>query len=146
MAEHVWFAGTRVLVRVRAEDSDGRLGAWESEESLGDALPLHIHTREDEQLIVLAGEVTLHVGDGVHQLAAGDTQALPREVPHAHIITSPQARLLTVAMPGGFERLFTDLGIPALPGTAPPPVDIDVLAEAASRLGVRTVGPPPTLA
>ena len=145
MGEHVWFAGTRVLVRVRAEDSDGRLGAWESEESLGDALPMHIHTREDEQLIVLAGELRFHVGDRVHHLVAGDTLALPREVPHAHIVTSPQARLLTVATPGGFEGLFTDLGIPALPGTAPPPVDIDVLADAVSRLGVRTVGRPPTL-
>jgi quercetin dioxygenase-like cupin family protein len=144
--EDMWFAGVRVLVRVRAEESDGRLGAWESEESLGDALPLHIHTREDEQVILLTGEVTFRVGDRAHRLVAGDTLALPRGVPHAHVITSPQARLLTVAMPGGFERLFTDLGVRALPGTAPPPVDTSVLAAAVSQLGVRIVGPPPTVA
>jgi quercetin dioxygenase-like cupin family protein len=146
MADHLWFGGVRVVVRVRAEESDGRLGAWESEESLGTALPLHIHTREDEQVMILTGEVTFHLGDRVHGLVAGDTLSLPRDVPHAHVITSPQARLLTVAMPGGFERLFTELGVPALPGTAPPPVDTNALAEAVSRLGVRIVGPPPTAA
>jgi quercetin dioxygenase-like cupin family protein len=146
MADHVWCGGVRVVVRVRAEASDGRLGAWESEESLGTALPLHIHTREDEQVMVLTGEVTFHVGDRVHRLVAGDTLSLPRGVPHAHVITSPQARLLTIATPGGFERLFTELGVPALRGTAPPPVDTNALAEAVSRLGVRIVGPPPTAA
>jgi quercetin dioxygenase-like cupin family protein len=142
----VWYGGVRVVVRVRAEASDGRLRAWESEESLGTALPLHIHTREDEQVMVLTGEVTFHVGDRVHRLVAGDTLSLPRGVPHAHVITSPQARLLTIATPGGFERLFTELGVPALRGTAPPPVDTNALAEAVSRLGVRIVGPPPTAA
>jgi phosphatidylserine/phosphatidylglycerophosphate/cardiolipin synthase-like enzyme len=45
-----------------------------------------------------------------------------------------------------FERLFTELGVPALRGTAPPLVDNDALAEAVTRLGVRIVGPPPTAA
>jgi mannose-6-phosphate isomerase-like protein (cupin superfamily) len=138
----VWFAGTRVLVRVHAAQSGGRLGAWESEESFGVALPLYIHTREDEQVMLLEGEITVRVGDGVHHLVAADTLALPRGVPHAHVVTSPRARLLTVAIPGGFERLFTDHGVPALPGTAAPPADTDALAEAAAQLGVQIVGPP----
>ncbi len=138
----VWFAGTKVLVRVHSAQSDGRLGAWESEEPLGVALPLHIHTREDEQVMVLEGAITSRVGDRVHHLVAGDSLALPRGVPHAHVVTSPQARILTVAMPGGFERLFTDLGVPALPGSAAPPADPGALAEAVAGLGVQIVGPP----
>jgi quercetin dioxygenase-like cupin family protein len=133
-AAAVWFAGTRVAVRVQAAQSDGRLGAWESEEPHGTALPLHIHTREDEQVMLLEGEITFRVGDQVHHLVAGDTLALPRGVPHAHVVSSPQARALTVATPGGFERLFTDLGTPALPGTSPPPFDTNALAEAVARL------------
>jgi hypothetical protein len=59
-------------------------------------------------------------------------------------VTSPRARLLTVAVPGGFERLFTELGVPALPGTAAPPIpDNDTLVAAVRRLGVEVVGPPP---
>ena len=110
----------------------------------GDALPLHVHHREDEQVVLLEGEITSWVGDRVHHLAAGQTIALPRGVPHAHRVTSGAARILTLATPGGFERLFTDLGVPARPGEpAPAPPDRAALTAAAAALGVQVVGPPP---
>jgi hypothetical protein len=60
------------------------------------------------------------------------------------LVTSARARLLTVAVPGGFERLFTELGVPALPGSAAPPIpDDDTLVAAVRRLGVDVVGLPP---
>jgi quercetin dioxygenase-like cupin family protein len=141
MRSALWFAGTRVIVHVTAAESDGRLGVWESEEPRGTALPLHVHTREDEQMIVLEGEVRVRVGEETHRLVAGDTLALPREVPHAHRIESELARILTVATPGGFERLFLEHGTA---GDAPParPPD-EVLAAAVRELGVQRLGPPP---
>ena len=145
MRSDVWFAGTRVVVHVRGAQSDGRVGVWESEEPRGTALPLHVHTREDEQAVVLDGTVSFHVGELIHRLGAGETLGLPRGVPHAHLVTSPTARVLTIAMPAGFEQLFVDLGVPALPGATPPPLDRSALTEAARRLGVEIVGPPPTL-
>jgi hypothetical protein len=138
----MWFAGMKIIVRVRAAHSDGRLGAWESEEPHGSALPLHIHTREAEQVLLHDGAVTFQVGEHVHHLVAGDTLALPRDVPHAHVVTSQAARILTIAMPGGFEELFFDLGVPAALGTTAPPPDEAAMAEAAARLGVQIVGPP----
>lgn len=140
----VWFAGTRVIVRVQAAQSDGRLGAWESEEALGVRLPLHVHTREHEQVLLLDGSLTFWVGDRVHELVSGETLALPLGVPRAHLVTSERARILTIATPGGFERLFTDFGVPALPGTTAPPPDIAALADAVGRLGVQILGPPPS--
>lgn len=143
-ARDLWFAGVRVIVHVDAAQSQGRLGVWESEEPRGVGLPLHVHTREDEQVVVLDGEVFVRVGDATHRLAAGATLALPRGVPHAHLVASARARLLTVAIPGGFERLFTELGVPALPGTSAPPIpDNETLAAVVRRLGVEVVGPPP---
>jgi quercetin dioxygenase-like cupin family protein len=143
-ARDLWFAGVRVVVLVDAEQSHGRLGVWESEEPRGTALPLHVHQREDEQVVVLDGEILVRVGDRTHRLSAGATLALPRGVPHAHRVTAPQARLLTVAVPGGFERLFTELGVPAEPGSVPPPPPDDAtLAAATGRLGVQRLGPPP---
>lgn len=118
---------------------------WESEEYLDARLPLHVHRREDEQVVLLDGQITFWVGDRIHHLVPGETLALARDVPHAHLVTSRKARILTVATPGGFERLFTDLGIPALPGTTPPPPDIAALAQAAGRFGVQIVGPPPAV-
>jgi quercetin dioxygenase-like cupin family protein len=143
-AREVWFAGVRVVVHVEAEQSGGRLGVWESEEPRGVGLPLHVHTREDEQVVVLDGEIVVRVGEATHRLATGATLTLPRGVPHAHLVTSERARLLTVAIPGGFERLFTELGSPILPGTPAPPIpDREARQAVLRRLGVEVVGPPP---
>jgi quercetin dioxygenase-like cupin family protein len=140
----LWFAGVRVIVHVDAEQSEGRLGVWESEETGGVGLPLHVHQREDEQVVVLDGEIMVRVGDRTRRLTSGATIALPRGVPHAHLVTARRTRLLTVAVPGGFEQLFTELGVLALPGTtAPPRPDDATLAAAVRRLGVEIVGPPP---
>jgi len=140
----LWFAGAHIVVHVGGADSDGRLGVWESVESRGDRLPLHIHQREDEQVVLLGGQITFWVGDRVHHLQAGQTLTLPRGVPHAHRVISEQARILTIATPGGFERLFAELGMPALPGSsATPRADVASLAAAAGELGVQIVGPPP---
>jgi quercetin dioxygenase-like cupin family protein len=140
MGSAVWFAGTRVVVHVTAADSGGRLGVWESEEPRGTALPLHVHANEDEQMVVLEGEVGVRLGDETHRLVAGDTLALPRAVPHAHRVHSEVARILTVATPGGFERLFLEHGVL---GDAPlrPPSNA-VLVAAVRKLGVQTLGPP----
>lgn len=140
----VWFAGTRVIVRVRGSQSGGRLAAWESQEPRNTALPLHVHTREDEQVVLLEGTLSFAVGDLLYHLAAGDTLALPRGLPHAHIVTSHHARVLTIAMPSGFEQLFVDLGVPALPATRPAAFDRSALEQAVAQLGVKIVGPPLT--
>jgi uncharacterized RmlC-like cupin family protein len=105
---------------------------------------LHVHTREDEQVILLDGAVSFVLGDVVFHLVAGDTLALPRGLPHAHVVTSQNARVLTIAVPGGFEQLFVDLGVPALAGIRPAALDRLALEQAAAQLGVRIVGPPPT--
>ena len=133
----MWFAGLRVTVHVTAAQSGGRLGVWESWEPRGTALPLHRHTREDEQVVLLDGEVTIRLGDETHHLRAGDTLALPRGVPHAHEVTSETAHILTVATPGGFEQLFLDLGTP---DKAPVP-PWEVFTVAVRALGVELVAP-----
>ena len=137
MGSELWFAGTRVVIHVTAADSEGRVGVWESEEPRGTALPLHVHTREDEQMVVLDGEVSVRVGERTQRLRTGETVALPREVPHAHRVASETARLLTVATPGGFERLFLEHGATR----DERPAD-DVLVAAVRELGVQVVGPP----
>jgi quercetin dioxygenase-like cupin family protein len=140
MESPLWFAGTRVIVRVTAADSGGRIGVWESEEPRGSALPLHVHSNEDEQMIVLEGEVSVRVGEETHRLRAGDTLALPRGVPHAHRVDSDVARILTVATPGGFERLFLEHGSTGTTATSRLPDE--ALLAAVRELGVQRVGPP----
>src|SRR5215213_11315570 len=73
MGSALWFAGTRAIIHVTAADSGGRLGVWESEEPYGIALPLHVHALEDEQMVILEGEVSVRVGEEAHRLVGGDT-------------------------------------------------------------------------
>lgn len=129
----VWFAGLRVDVHVTAAQSGGHLGVWESWEPRGTALPPHVHSREDEQIVLLEGEARIRLGAETHVLTTGDTLALPRDVPHAHEVLSETAHILTVATPGGFEQLFLDLGTTQ---SAPIPPR-EVFADAVRALGVR---------
>jgi uncharacterized RmlC-like cupin family protein len=105
---------------------------------------LHVHDREDEQVIVLSGTVSSFVGELVHHLRAGDTLSLPKGVPHAHLVTSETARVLTIATPGGFEQLFLDAGVPD-GQQAETAFDRASLIAAVEQFGVRIVGPPPSL-
>ena len=43
---------------------------------------LHVHTREDEAVFVIAGVITFVVGDRRFEGGAGELVWLPREVPH----------------------------------------------------------------
>lgn len=74
----------------------------------------HTHHREDEIVIVLAGNLVVDDGER-HELGVGDAYALPRGVRHAFANESESVtRLLFFCSPGGLERFFRDLtaGVP----------------------------------
>lgn len=68
---------------------------------------------------------------------AGDLVFLPRELPHAYLVTSETSRGVGTATPGGFESFFAELGTPAEPGApAAAPPAMDAMAAAAARRGI----------
>ncbi|MGH2217657.1 cupin domain-containing protein, partial [Enterococcus faecalis] len=72
--------------------------------------PPHVHHREDESFLVLAGELTVRVGDDLLRACAGSLVFCPRDVPHLLTVESDEVRMLTLCTPGGVERLFVELG------------------------------------
>ncbi len=70
---------------------------------------------------------------------------IPRGVPHAFMVTSPQARMLTLQTPGGDEAFFRIASEPAPRGSEPIPVDFDRIRAAAQSRPARSkvLGPPP---
>jgi mannose-6-phosphate isomerase-like protein (cupin superfamily) len=48
----------------------------------GKGVPRHTHTREDEALFVISGELEATVGDEIFTLRAGETLIAPRNIPH----------------------------------------------------------------
>lgn len=112
----------RFRVLVSGEEAGGRYAVIETLARQGSELPVHVHAREDELLLVLEGRLRVRLGPGEHRLASGDVLRLPRGVPHALRLDTPSARLLTIYCPGGFERYLEAVAQPApLPGAAPLP-------------------------
>jgi quercetin dioxygenase-like cupin family protein len=145
-ADEVWWMDSTVDVKLTAAQTDGHLGMWLWVARRGATAPLHVHHRDDEQFLVIDGEVRFIVGDERLDAHAGDLVFLPREVPHAYLVVSETARVVGSATPGGFESFFAELGTPVRPGApAAPPPAIEAMAAAAARRGIDILGPPPTL-
>jgi quercetin dioxygenase-like cupin family protein len=75
----------------------------------------HTHTREDETVVVLEGELVLDDGDR-HVLQRGDAYVVPRGRRHAFANeTGGSVHLFFFCSPGGLERFFRDIvsGLPA---------------------------------
>jgi len=67
---------------------------------------LHAHSREDELLFVVQGQLIARVGDARVEVGPGAYAALPRGVPHTIEVVGDQATLLLSFVPGGFERFL----------------------------------------
>lgn len=144
----VWWKGGRMSVKAGAAETGNAFAQLETDDPRGTATPLHIHHNEDESFYVLEGEITVVVGGERIDLTAGDYTFAPRDIPHAYIVRSERARMLTTLSPAGLEELFVTLGAPA-DGDAPPAENvlppIDELARLFGGYGCEIVGPPPTL-
>jgi quercetin dioxygenase-like cupin family protein len=82
--------------------------------------PLHVHYTEDEGFYVLEGSVTIHVGDQIVELSAGQHAFGPRDIPHKFKVGPDGAHMIWVLTPGGFENFIEDVTVPAETPTVPP--------------------------
>ncbi|MFD7444869.1 cupin domain-containing protein [Streptomyces sp. NPDC059909] len=112
------------------------------EAARGYAAPRRIHDREDETFFVLDGTVRFVAGDEEHSAGPGVLALLPRRMPHAFVVTSPNARLLTLITPAGFEGFVVEAGTPPDAPVEGPP-DVEALKAMGTRYGVEIIGPPP---
>ena len=131
-------------IKARAEDTGGALGVLEGhfpEEGYGP--PLHVHSREDEAMYVLDGQIRFRVGHDEFVAGPGTWVWQPRGVPQSFRVESEGARALVIFTPGGLERMFEEGGVPAAASAEPPQQEYDLEAAAAlaKRYGFEVVGP-----
>lgn len=142
-----WIGGDAISVLLDAETTGGQLALFRNRARAGSAVPVHVHGREDEIILVLAGSVAVWVGDERHEVGEGGVAFLPRGVPHAYRVTSETADLLGICTPAGFEGFFRavghDLSQPKPDSWAITPA---AMGEAVARYGGRVLGPPKTAA
>jgi quercetin dioxygenase-like cupin family protein len=112
----------------------------------GKVTPLHTHPDSDETMIVLEGEIVVHLDGTDHTVAAGGIASAPRGVPHAFKVTGADgARILCLHTPGCCQAFYWDASEPAGPDEgAAGPVDMaKVQASAQRNGGIEILGPPP---
>ena len=66
-------------------------------------LPLRKHAKSDLVLVVVAGQVELHLGDRTLPSAPGDVLEVPRETPYAVLNKGQQAAVLYAVFAPGFD-------------------------------------------
>ncbi|MBJ7596870.1 cupin domain-containing protein [Candidatus Nephthysia bennettiae] len=144
-AETVWFLATRMSVLASAKTTGGALGVIDCLLPPGFSPPLHVHSREDEPMYVVEGQVRFRAGEDEFLAGPGSFIFLPKGVPHTFVVEGDQpARVLELAMPGGLEQFHIEAGKPAEGPGLPPPAapDVERLEEATRRYGIQQIGPP----
>ena len=139
-----WFAGGGVHTWLaKSEDTAGTFLLCEMAMQEGKATPLHTHPA-DETLIVLEGELVLHL-DGVEQtVRAGGLAIAPAGVPHAFLVSAGPARMLCLHTPGTCEAFYLGASDPIDAATTTGVVDFErVGASARDNGGIELLGPPP---
>jgi mannose-6-phosphate isomerase-like protein (cupin superfamily) len=103
-----------------------------------DGPPAHVHTREDESFICLAGRLDVHLGGADFTLVTGDYLYLPRDVIHTFRNTSDEeARVISVVSPAGLEGYYQ-----ALADLPPGPRDINKMKQIMADFGIMLQLPP----
>jgi quercetin dioxygenase-like cupin family protein len=108
----------------------------------GKGVPRHTHTREDEALFVISGELEATVGDEIFTLRAGETLIAPRNIPHQLRNSGSVANhYLIMFSPSGFEEFLKATSVPApenaVAPTESPPVAVQNVFELASEYGIQ---------
>ncbi len=136
--ERRWFLGGGLHIwKATAEETGGAFLLFEDRMDHGKVTPLHLHPDSDETMIVLEGEILMHLDGEQHAVRAGGVASAPRG-----------ARLLCLHTPGCCQAFYRDASEPVPDGdrrgTGAGPVDMGrVQASAAKNGGIEILGPPP---
>ncbi|PYE51076.1 cupin domain-containing protein [Deinococcus yavapaiensis] len=103
----------RFRVLISGDDTHGRFATVEVRGRRSFELPVHVHTFEDELVVVLEGELDVRIDEETRRASVGDVVLLPCGVPHEVKLRSDTARLVVTYSPAGFERFLREVSRPA---------------------------------
>jgi mannose-6-phosphate isomerase-like protein (cupin superfamily) len=138
--ELVFVGATRDPVRVKL----GRTTTWTfgmitQQMAPGSSIPVHLHEKEDELILIQSGEGTARLGDERVPLRTGSTLFVPRGTWHAGQNTGATImNWVAIYSPAGFEQYFLEIG--ARTRDAPPPrLTLDQMQALDRRYGIKYV-------
>ncbi len=142
-----WFYGGGVhRWKATTKDTAGAFLLFEDRMDHGKVTPLHTHP-SDETIIVLRGDIVMHLDGSDHHLGAGGMALAPRGVPHAFMVIANDTRLLCLHTPGSCEAFYRNASVP-LDDTTDSDRTVDferVMQSAHEHGGIEILGPPPFL-
>lgn len=130
LANSTWYKGILVSQMAGAADNYGAFDILVSKMRRGTEPPPHVHSREDEFLYVLTGELRFYVEGEVFSVVAGDCMFLPRAVPHAFLVTTAEVHAIVFITPGGFLDAVNKMNAPAKRMEVPADADTETYANA----------------
>ncbi len=144
--EQMWFAGGGVFTwKATAAETGGAFLILEDRMERNKMTPMHLHPEQDETIYVLDGELLVDIEGEQHAVHRGGLFFAPRGVPHAFMVTSQTAHVLSFLVDGSGERFYRQAGRPITsPADAEQPADFALLRHVAqSSPSIELVGPPP---
>jgi quercetin dioxygenase-like cupin family protein len=130
LTNSTWYKDILVSQMAGAADNNGAFDLVVSKMRRGTEPPPHVHSREDEFFYVLSGEMRFYVDGEVFTVTAGECMFLPRRKPHAFLITSEEAHMILLVVPGGFLDAINKMNAPAERMEVPTDVDTVTYANA----------------
>jgi quercetin dioxygenase-like cupin family protein len=144
-----WFYGGGLHIwKATADETDGAFMLFEIRMEHGKVTPLHTHPDSDETMIVLEGEIVMHLDGTDHTVVAGGVASALRGVPHAFMVSGADgARVMCLHTPGCCQAFYWDASEPAVEGAEGGTLDMGrVQASAIKNGGIEILGPPPFMA
>lgn len=141
----LFMVGDLMNFKVTGADTDGAHTVWIDTIAPGGGPPPHVHHREHEDFYILEGQFDFYrEGQEPVRGNAGDFIHTPKGVTHTYQnVGTSVGRMLGIAVPGGIERFFEEVGEPAGAATEPPalpgepsPEQIEYLVQTAQKYGI----------
>lgn len=132
LANSTWYKGILASQMAGTADNNGSFDLVVSKIRRGTEPPPHVHSREDEFVYVLSGEMRFYVDGEVFTVTAGECMFLPRRRPHAFLIASEEAHVILLVVPGGFLDAINKMNAPA--ERMEVPTDVDTVTYATADL------------
>jgi quercetin dioxygenase-like cupin family protein len=107
-----------VTHKLTQPQTSGAFYLFESEFEPETGNSLHVHRYEDEVVYVIQGGIEIRLDNHKLQASAGGVAHLPKNIPHAlyNPLKTP-LKILAMAIPGGMEYFFDELGTAKENGT-----------------------------
>lgn len=104
------FRGTKMIVKVSGDDSEGRYSLIEMVHPPNICPALHIHPNASEAYYVLEGEYIIHCDNKTYQSQTGDFVFIPKGTPHNYQ-SGPTGGKVLIISPAGFTEVANTLQI-----------------------------------